>query len=136
MNAFEIIASACSIGGLLLSIYLAFRTSSISKSVSKAFALEDFQANYSGTMDNLRSLGLNAIREDFPNPDDMFDFQTELRKYQKAYATILSKQENNDINQLLSLIDNETYSNTKNEYRTLLSKILSKPEIGKEDYHG
>lgn len=128
---FNVICGISSLLGLALSVFLAFNTASIKKTVNKSLVNERFRVNYKNIMESLDSTGKNAIRDDFPNFELIYEFETELRSYQKSYSEILSQEEQAEINLMLELIFKDPIP--KREFFRQLSKITSKRPSDKED---
>lgn len=126
MDTFNIIAGICSVAGLVFSIIVARRTFQINKTVNQSVAYERFTANYDQTMAELKSTGLNAIRKDFPNSDLKFEFQKALLTYRNSYTEIFSKEELDTIAEMLELISQDDFDESR--YKYLLANILSKPK--------
>lgn len=124
---FNIAAGLSSLIGLAVSLYINKRTIKISKSIEQARISEDFNINHDKFMDDLRVSGLNAFRKDFPNPDNLQDFEYLLLTYQKRYCDILTEPESSEITLLLELCNDENSDATK--CISLLNRITSKPKI-------
>lgn len=124
---FNILAGAASIIGLVFSFWINKRTIKIQSDIEIARISEDFNINHDTLMQELRSAGLNAIREDFPNENLLSDFQYKLLEYKKQYASLLSTEELKHINELLNLIKIHNFKHS--DFRYLLNEIATKPKI-------
>lgn len=127
LDIFNIIAGISSIIGLVFSIWINYRTGKIQENIEYAYSVESFNTNRDLIMDELRSSGLNAIREDFPDKTLLSDFQYDIIVYRKKYANLLTPEENDNINELINLTKTSDFD--KDNYTYLLNQITSKPKI-------
>lgn len=131
IDFFNIVAGLCSVAGLIFSVWIFVRTGKIQKNIEYNHRVEQFNINHDRLMEDLRSSGLNAIREEFPNISTLFKFQQELLKYSKEQALLLTPEEQNYISEMVDMINScsDPTSIDKSRYLYLLNEITTKPSI-------
>lgn len=131
MYWFNIVSGACSIAGLIFSIWIFILTGKIQKNIEFSHAAENFNIQHDAIMDELRSSGLNSIRTDFPDPSLLHDFQYKLLEYKKNQELLLDNSEKSQIDELVQLINSPTLESDdwRNRFNYLLNEITTKPRI-------
>lgn len=133
MDGLNIVAGIASIIGLGFSFWITYRTGKIQKAIELQHLSEDFNIQRQDIMDDLRSSGLNAVRNEFQDGKSLIsDFRFRLLSYSKEYNDILSNEEKSHIQKMLELLDSSPEvlpNDNERQFLFLLDQITSKPRI-------